>query len=57
MALYFLTYDLRKSCDYATLYAKLRGFQAARTLEPTWCFKRYNTSAEGLREYFKSPID
>lgn len=57
MALYFLTYDLPKSRDYATLYAKLRGFQAARTLEPTWCFKRYNTSAEGLREYFKSPID
>lgn len=39
------------------MYAKLREFQAVRILESTWCFERMNTSAKGLRDYFKSYID
>lgn len=57
MALYFITYDLRKGKDYQKLYDKLNEFNAVRLLESTWCFKRINTSAAGLRDYFKSIID
>ncbi len=57
MALYFLTYDLRGSRDYKKLYDELEEYNAARVLESTWCFKRYNTSASGLRDYFKKYID
>lgn len=57
MALYFITYDLRKGKDYQKLYDKLNEFKAVRLLESTWCFKRINTSAAGLRDYFKSIID
>lgn len=49
MALYFLTYDLRKSRNYQPLYDELENFGAVRILESTWCFKRMNTSAKGLR--------
>ncbi|WP_428431164.1 hypothetical protein [Photobacterium chitinilyticum] len=57
MALYFITYDLRKSRDYETLYSKLEEYNAVRILESTWCFNRFNTSATGLRDYFKNYID
>ncbi|MDR8394293.1 hypothetical protein NC796_24305 [Aliifodinibius sp. S!AR15-10] len=57
MALYFLNYDLRKDRDYDKLYDKLDEFNAVRILESLWCFNRYNTSAKGLREYFKQYID
>lgn len=57
MALYFLTYDLRKSRDYQTLYDELNNFNAARILESTWCFKRFNTNPAGLRDHFKDYID
>ena len=57
MALYFLTYDLRKARDYKSLYDELSNFNAVRILESTWCFKRINTSASGLRDYFKKYID
>lgn len=57
MALYFITYDLRKGKDYQKLYDKLNEFNAVRVLESTWCFKRNNTSATSLRDYFKSLID
>jgi hypothetical protein len=57
MALYFLEYDLRKSRDYQKMYDELKTFNAVRLLESLWCFKRINTSAEGLREHFKQFID
>ena len=57
MALYFLTYDLRKSRNYQPLYDELKKFNAVRVLESTWCFNRTNTNAKGLRDYFKKYID
>lgn len=57
MALYFLTYDLRNSRNYQTLYDELANFNAVCILESTWCFHRINTSASNLRDYFKSYID
>jgi len=57
MALYFLSYDLRKQQDYQKLYDELNKFNAVRMLESQWCFKRVNTSAKGLREHFKKFID
>ena len=57
MALYFLTYDLRKDHDYQKLYDELKSFNAVKVLESTWCFNRANTSASQLRDYFKKFID
>jgi hypothetical protein len=57
MALYFLTYDLRSDRDYQKLYDELEKFNAVKVLESTWCFKRVNTSASGLRDYYKKFID
>ena len=57
MSLYFLTYDLRNSKNYQTLYDELNDYNAVRILESTWCFNRVNTSAKGLRDYFKKFID
>ena len=53
MALYFLTYDLRNSSNYQPLYDELKKYNAVRILESTWCFNRINTTAEGLKDYFK----
>lgn len=57
MALYFLDYDLRKTRNYQPLYDELANFMAVRVLESSWCFNRFNTSATGLRDYFKQFID
>ena len=57
MALYFLSYDLRKERDYKKLYDELSSFNAVRVLKSTWCFNRINTSATKLRDHFKSFID
>lgn len=57
MALYLLSYDLRKQRDYQTLWAELKKFNAVRVLESDWCFERINTDAKGLREHFKKFID
>lgn len=57
MALYFLSYDLRKSRNYQPLYDELKKFNAVRILESQWCFNRSNTSAKGLRDYFRKFID
>lgn len=57
MALYFLTYDLRKSRNYQAIYDELESFNALRILESTWCFKRINTSAKGLRDHFSQYVD
>lgn len=57
MALYLLSYDLRKQRDYEKLWDELKTFNAVRVLESDWCFKRINTTAAGLRDHFKSFID
>jgi hypothetical protein len=57
MALYFLSYDLRKQRNYQTLYDELKKFQAVRFLESDWAFKRINTTAAGLRDHFRQFID
>ena len=55
--LFFLTYDLRAERDYQTLYDELDRLNAVRVLESTWCFKRVNTTPEGLRDHFKGFVD
>ena len=57
MALFLLSYDLRNERDYQPLYDKLNEFKAVRVLESCWCFKRYNISSTGLRDFFKKFID
>ena len=57
MALYFITYDLRKQRDYDSLYQELKNFKAVRILESTWCFKRPNTNVRDLRAHFKKILD
>ena len=57
MALFFLSYDLRKSRNYQKLYDELANFNAVRILESQWCFKRVNTNSEKLRDYFRQYID
>lgn len=57
MALYFLEYDLRKQRNYQPLYNELASFKAVRILESLWCFKRFETSAAGLRNHFRTLID
>lgn len=57
MALFFLSYDLRKQRDYRTLYDELKRFSAARILESHWCFNRVNTTAIDLRDHFNKLID
>jgi hypothetical protein len=56
MALFFLDYDIRTGHDYQALYAELAKFNAVRVLESQWCFNRVNTTAGGLRDYFKQFI-
>jgi len=57
MALYFLSYDLRKTKDYKTLSDEIVKFGAVKILESLWCFKRINTTAEKLRDHFSLFID
>lgn len=57
MALFLLSYDLRNDRDYQTLYDELAEFKAIRVLESCWCFKRFNTDAKNLRNYFSKFID
>lgn len=57
MALYFLEHDLRKQRNYQPLYNALATFGAIRMLESLWCFKRIDTTAIGLRDFFRTLID
>lgn len=50
MALFFLTYDLRKKRDYQKLYDELATFKAVRVLESVWCFNRARTTVVSLRK-------
>lgn len=57
MALYFLSYDLRKQRNYQPLYDELERFKAERSLESVWVFRRMNTTAVDLRNHFQTFID
>lgn len=57
MALYFLSYDLRKDRNYQSLYDELNDFNAVSILESLWCFRIENTSAAKLRDHFQQFID
>lgn len=57
MALFFLNYDLRKQRNYQPLYDELAKYNAVRILESMWCFNRFNTNSEKLRDYFMQFID
>ena len=57
MALYFVSYDLRKEKDYKPLYDELTKLNAVRILESIWCFNRYNTHSAVLVTYLKKFID
>lgn len=57
MALYRISYDLRKNRDYKALYDELANFNAVSILESDWCFKRINTNAENLCKHFKNFVD
>lgn len=57
MALFFLSYDLKNKKDYQKLYGELEKFHAVRIVDSTWCFKRINTNAKSLRDYFKGFVD
>lgn len=57
MALYILSYDLRRNRDYSKLKKELKDFNAVQVLESVWCFKRVGASSAGLRDHFKRFID
>lgn len=57
MALYFLSYDLRKQRNYQPLWDELAKFRAVRILDSDWCFNRTNTTVSALRDHFKRFID
>ena len=57
MALYFLSYDLRKKRDYQRLYDELKKFNAVKILESTWCLNHSNTSATEITKHFMQFID
>ena len=56
---YMICYDLQKPIqNYPTLYKVLsENFNAKRVLESQWVFRRINTNAAGLRDYFKNFLD
>lgn len=56
---YMICYDLQRPIqDYPTLYRVLiENFNAKRVLESQWVFRRINTNAAGLRDYFKNFLD
>lgn len=57
MALYFLSYDLRKQRDYQPLYDALAQLNAVHVLESLWCFERDDTTAQELVNSFIQFID
>lgn len=57
MALYTLTYDLVNNKNYPRIYEELKDFNAVRVTESQWCFKRFNTTAKGLRNHFAKLVD
>ncbi len=57
MALYFVSYDLRKQRDYQKLFDALQSLNAKRFLESDWCLLHGNTTCEAIRNYLTPFID
>ena len=55
---YLLSYDLLKpGQDYEKLYDELASMDAQRVLQSQWVFRRFKTSATGLRDHYRQFID
>ncbi len=57
MALYFLSYDLRKVRSYQPLYDELERFGGVRALESVWCFQHTGSNCVALRDHFVQFVD
>jgi len=57
MALFTLSYDLRKQRDYQPLYDELKTLNAVRVLESLWAIERVGINCIGIRDYFKQFVD
>lgn len=57
MALYFVSYDLRKARNYQALYGALASLGATRVLESVWCFTHPNTNCAAVRDHLAPLID
>ena len=57
MALYFVSYDLRKQRDYQKLFDALESLGAKRMLKSEWCLRHNNTTCVLIRDYLKQFID
>lgn len=57
MALYFVEYELRNERNYPKITKELESFGAVRVLNSYWCFNRFNTTSQELRDHFKQFID
>jgi hypothetical protein len=57
MALFIISYDLRRQRNYEALYAELKKFNAVKILESLYGFNRFNTNAKNMRAYFQQFVD
>lgn len=58
MALFFLSYDLRKQRNYQTLYDELNRLKGIRVLESVWSLKLAdNNTCANVRDHFQKFID
>lgn len=56
MALFFISYDLRRQRNYQTLYDELERYEGVRVLESVWCI-RVNSDHETVRDHFRNFMD
>ena len=56
MNTYIVTYDLRKSRDYESLYKAIKSYKWAYVLESVWCIVT-SDSAKDIRDYLKGFMD
>lgn len=57
MALYFVSYDLRKVRDHQKLFNALEALNAKRMLKSEWCLRHNNTTSVLIRDYHRPFID
>jgi len=57
MAVYLLSYDLRKQRDYEKLTEALEAVSAVRVLESVWAFSYADTNCKLVRDHFVKFID
>ena len=56
MSLFYVSYDLRPGGDYSRLADVLESLKAVKILNSAVCFRRKNTNAKDLTNYFKGLI-